>query len=97
MMKSLIKKPNAWLPIVLSVSALAAMLIYIEIAGVPTRQTDEGTGAHLFQIWLVLEVLMIGFFAVRWLSQTPKEALWILAIQIVSALLFVSTVFFLKL
>ena len=54
-------------------------------------------GAHLFQLWLVLEPLMVGFFAVKWLPRAPKQALFILALQIVVALLPISVVFSLKL
>ncbi|MBI3335814.1 MAG: hypothetical protein HY001_04960 [Candidatus Portnoybacteria bacterium] len=96
-MNSIIKKPSAWIPIVLSLAVLATMLIYIAIAGAPTRQPDEGTAAHLFQIWLVLEALMIGFFAIKWLPQRPKQALLVLAIQIVAALAACAPVFYFRL
>ena len=85
-MNSIIKKPSAWLPIVLSLLVLGTMLISIIIYGPPVREPDEGTGAHLFQIWLVLEVLMVGFFAINWLPRSPKPALLILAIQILAVL-----------
>jgi hypothetical protein len=61
-------------------------VIYITIFGI-VREADEGTGAHLFQLWLVLEPLMVGFFAVKWLPLAPKQALLILAFQILAALL----------
>ncbi len=96
-MNSLLKKPSAWLPVVASLTLLAAMLIGIEMFGVPVREADEGTGAHLFQIWLALEVLMVVFFAVKWLPQRHMQALLVLTIQIVAALLPMSIVFFLKL
>ena len=92
-----IKKPSAWIPIAISLTVLVIMLIYIALLGVPTREADEGTGAHLFQIWLVLEVLMVAFFAIKWLPQKPKQALLILAIQIIAILAACAPVFFLKL
>jgi hypothetical protein len=61
------------------------------------HQPDEGTGAHLFQIWLVLEVFMVGFFAVKWLPQKPKDTLFVLAIQIVAVLIVCAPVFYFKL
>jgi len=73
------------------------MLIWIAIAGPPVRQPDEGTGAHLFQIWLVLEILMVSFFAIKWLPQKPKPALLILAIQIIAILAACAPVFYFKL
>jgi len=96
-MNSLIKKPSAWIPIAISLAVLATMLIYITIAGATTRQPDEGTAAHLFQIWLVLEVLMVGFFAVKWLPQMPKQTFLVLVIQIVAVLAACALVFYLGL
>ncbi len=73
------------------------MLITIAISGPLVRQPDEGTGAHLFQIWLVVEVLMVAFFAIKWLPLKPKQALLVLAIQIFAVLAACAPVFFLKL
>ena len=95
-MNSIIKKPSAWIPIVIPLVFFAYMVIYISIYGI-VREKDEGTGAHLFQLWLVLEPFMVGFFAVKWLSQAPKQTLLILALQIIAALLPISVVFYFKL
>jgi hypothetical protein len=92
-MKSLLKKPSAWVPIAASLAVFAVMLITISTFGIPTRQPDEGTGAHLFQIWLALEALLITVFAVKWLPQRPTQAVLVIAIQAVSALLPMSVVF----
>jgi len=81
----------------MSLTVLAIMLIYIAIAGPPVRQPDEGTGAHLFQIWLVLEVFMVSFFAIKWLPRAPKQALLVLAIQIMVVLAACAPVFYFKL
>ncbi len=95
--KFLIKHPSAWIPIAMSLTVMGLWFIGIAMFGVPSREPDEGTAAHLFQIWLVLEVLMITFFAVVWLPQKPKEALLILAIQIIAALAACAPVFLLHL
>ncbi len=96
-MNSLLKKTSAWLPIAISLAVFAIMLAVIAMSGVPVRQPDEGIGAHFFQIWLVLEVVMVLFFAVKWLPQKPLQALLILVIQAVAVLLPMSIVFFLHL
>ena len=96
-MNSIMKQPSAWLPLVISLTALTAMLTSIATMGVPHREADEGTAAHLFQIWLVLEVLMVAFFAIKWLPQKPKQALLVLALQIVAVLAACAPVYFLKL
>ncbi|OGD32483.1 hypothetical protein A3C91_02530 [Candidatus Azambacteria bacterium RIFCSPHIGHO2_02_FULL_52_12] len=95
-MNSLLKKPSAWIPIAIPLIFFAYLVIYVTAFGI-VREEDEGIGAHLFQLWLVLEPLAVGFFAVTWLSRAPKQALFILALQIVAALLPISVVFSLKL
>ncbi len=96
-MKLLLKKPSAWVPIVLSLAALVAMLVSIAIAGVPARQPDEGVGAHFFQIWLVLETVLVLIFTAKWLPESPKQTILILILQIITILLPMSIVFFLNL
>jgi len=96
-MNSLLKKPSAWIPIALSLTVLAIMLIGIAMSGPPVRQPDEGTGAHLFQIWLVLEVVMVSFFAIKWLPKEPRQALIILGLQILAVLAACAPVFYFKL
>jgi len=95
-MNSIIKKPSAWIPIAIPLIFLTYIVIYILIFGI-VRQADEGTAAHLFQIWLALEPLMVGFFAFKWLPREPKPALFILALQIVAALLPIFVAFYFKL
>ncbi|MDO8522455.1 MAG: hypothetical protein Q7S08_04185 [bacterium] len=104
------KKPSAWIPIALSLAMLTFILTLLAIQGVPTpsadgtcigtcgrQNKDEGVGAHLFQLWLVLEVLMIPFFAVKWLPRAPKQTLAVLAIQIIAVLATCFPVFYLEL
>lgn len=100
-MNPLLKKPSAWIPIVMSLAILAMLItiLFYQMTtfGAIVREADEGTAAHLFQIWLVLEVFMIPFFAIKWLPQLPKQTLLVLVIQIVSAFLPISVIFSLKL
>jgi len=95
-MNSIIKKPSAWIPIVIPVTFFIYLVVYISLFGI-ARQEDEGIGAHLFQLWLVLEPFMIGFFAIKWFPRVPKQAMLILAFQIIAALLPISIVFYFKL
>ena len=102
-MISLLKKPSAWIPIAIPLAFFAYLVIYISLFGIvpeadgvcigTCRRDDEGTGAHLFQLWLLLEPFMLGFFAVKYLPLARKETLQILALQIVAALLPISVVF----
>ena len=69
----------------MSLTALAIVLVHIALFGV-ARETDEGTAAHLFQLLMSLQVPIVAFFAIKWIPQAPKQALQILALQIVAAL-----------
>lgn len=95
-MNSLIKKPSAWLPVVLSLAIIAVLVYFFTVYGI-VHDEDEGVAAHLFQLWLVLEVLMIPFFAIKWLPQQPKQAAVILAFQILALLIGCFPVFYFKL
>lgn len=97
-MYSLLRKPSAWVPIALSLGMLAFIFTYIMLFGVsaPQQNKDEGTPAHIFQLWLVLEAVMILFFAITWLSKEPKQALIILAIQIIAVLAACAPIFILE-
>ena len=96
MLKAL-KSPSAWIPLALTVAMLGVFVLYFAGVIPPDPTGDEGTGAHLFQIWLVLEVITVGFFAVKWLPTRPKETLYVLGLQIVLALIPLSIVFSLHL
>lgn len=85
-MKSLIKHPTAWVPIVMSATALAILLFYVAQFGTAQNE-DEGTAAHLFQLLMAGQLPIIAFFAVKWLPQAPKQALQILALQFCTGLI----------
>jgi len=95
-MYSILKKPSAWVPIAIPLIFFAYLVIYLIIFGI-VREEDEGTGAHLFQLWLALEPFLVGYFAVKWLPRAPKQALLVLALQIIAALLPLAIVFYFKL
>lgn len=95
-MDSVWKKPSAWIPIVSSVAILLMLLATLATSGL-VRHEDEGVEAHIFQLWLVLELVMIGFFGVKWLPRMPRQALVILTVQIISALAACFPVFYFNL
>lgn len=86
-MTSLIKKPSALTPILMSLAALVLVLGYVMVFGITEPQEDEGTAAHLFQLLMGLQVPSILFFAIKWLPQRPKEAFLVLALQCAAGLL----------
>jgi MFS superfamily sulfate permease-like transporter len=89
-----LKRPSAFLPIVMSCAALALVLGHVALYGI-VHEADEGTPAHLFQLLMAAQVPVILFFAVRWLPRAPKQALLVLALQAVAALAAFAAVFFL--
>jgi hypothetical protein len=93
---SIMKKPSAWLPMAMSLAALAVVLGHVAMFGV-VREADEGTAAHIWQILMAAQVPIVGFFAIKWLPRTPRPALLVLALQGGAALAALAPVFFLNL
>ncbi len=93
---SIIKKPAAFLPVAMSLAALAMVLGHIAIWGV-VREADEGTVAHLFQLLIMAQVPLVAVFAIRYLQQAPKATVCVLAMQAGAVLAAIAPVFLLHL
>jgi len=93
---STMEKPSAWIPLAMSLAALALVLGHVAMFGA-VREADEGTAAHLWQILMAGQVPIVAFFAIKWLPQTPRQALLVLALQAGAALAALAPVFFLNL
>lgn len=94
-LRTMIKRPSALVPVAMSFAALAIVLVHIIRSGV-ARQADEGTAAHLWQLFMAAQIPIVAFFAIRWLPQSPKSALPILALQAVAALAALAPVYLLN-
>lgn len=79
----------AWIPILMSGAALALVFGYVltgphapnlVIENGIARQ-DEGAAARLWQFLMVLQLPVIGWFALRWLPRAPRMAIAVLACQ----------------
>ncbi len=92
---TMLKKPSAFIPVAMSLAALALVLIHISLFGI-ARQADEGTAAHIWQLLMGLQVPILAFFAIRWLPQFPRQALEVMAVQALAALAALAPVFILK-
>jgi len=90
---TLMKRPSAFLPLAMSLAALILVLGTVARFGV-VREADEGTAAHLFQLLIGLQLPIVAFFAIRWLPDSPKQALEVLALQALARL---APVYFLQL
>jgi hypothetical protein len=93
---TLIKQPSAFLPLAMSLVALAIVLVHLARFGA-AREADEGTSAHLFQLLMAAQVPIVAFFAIKWLPQAPGPALQILALQAGAVLAALAPVFFFSL
>jgi hypothetical protein len=74
---------SAWIPLAIPVLMLLLALRHVLLFGV-TREADEGTEAHLFQ--LLMPVALIGalWFAATWIPRAPRQAALIFALQAVA-------------
>jgi hypothetical protein len=92
----MIRRASAFLPVAMSLAALAMVLGHVVLFGA-TREADEGTAAHVFQLLMVAQAPIVGVFAVKWLPRFPRPALEVLALQAGAALAAFAPVFFLGL
>jgi len=90
----LIKKPSAYIPLGMSLTALALVIGHALVYGI-VHETDEGTAAHVFQILMALQVPIIGYFILKWLTKRPKETILILALEAVAWIAAFASVYFL--
>jgi hypothetical protein len=88
------KQPSAFLPVAMSLAALALVLGHAAIYGI-VHEADEGTAAHLFHILMAAQIPIVAFFAIEWLPQAPGRALRVLALQAGAGLAAFASVFFL--
>jgi hypothetical protein len=93
---ALSRKPSAFLPMAMSLTALAVVLAHIALYGV-VRETDEGTAAHIWQLLMAGQLPFLVFFAIKWLPRAPRPTTCVLAMQAVAALASLAPVFFLNL
>jgi hypothetical protein len=80
---STFKLPSAWLPIAMSSTALALVSGCVLVCG-SAPEADEGAVAHLWQLLMLGQLPIIGWFALRWLRRGRSQALRVLAVQAVA-------------
>jgi hypothetical protein len=93
---TILKHPSAFLPVAMSLGALATVLIFVALHGT-APQADEGAAAHIWQLLMAAQIPIVAFFAIKWLPRTPRQALLVLALQGGAALAALAPVFFLNL
>src|SRR5215216_2318114 len=89
---TILKHPSAFLPVAMSLGALAAVLVFVALHGT-APQADEGAAAHIWQLLMAAQVPIVFFFAVKWLPRSPRQAVPILGLQVGAALVAAMPVF----
>lgn len=92
---TLLKRPSAFLPVAMSLAALATVLVFLASHG-PAPQADEGAAAHIWQLLMAAQVPIVLYFAIRWVPESPREAVPILALQLAAAVAALTPVFLLR-
>jgi hypothetical protein len=92
---TILKHPSAFLPVAMSLCALATVFIFIALHGT-APQPDEGAAAHIWQLLMAAQAPIVLYFAIKWVPQSPREAALILLLQIGAALAAMAPVFLLQ-
>ena len=97
-----VKRPSAFIPIAMSLTAMAVVLARVALVGtgpevVINGRPDEGTVAHIFQLLIGCQLPVLLFFAVTWLRRAPRQTLGVLALQAGAALAAMAPVFYFNL
>ena len=97
--KTAIRRPTGFLPLALSGAALALVLIRLTFIGAAPEmhagRLDEGTSAHLWQIFMIGQLPMIAHFAIRWLRTDLLGTLSVLGFQLLAIVAAMAPVFLL--
>ena len=82
------RRPSGYAPLILSGCALlmlAGALAYNLLTGVAVKEDhDEGVLAHLYQIMIGAQILIIPWFALRWGRRDWRAGLTLLAAQVLA-------------
>jgi hypothetical protein len=95
MNSSLIRKPSAFLPLLMSLIAL--MLVIVRLASGTAHVDDEDAATHVFQLLIAGQAPVVALFAARWLPREPAQALMMIAVQAGAALMALAPVVLLDL
>jgi len=83
---ALLRRATGYLPIAMSVGALAMIVWFVAMHGV-VRQPDEGAQAHLWQLLVAGQVPLVAYFAFTWLPRARRPALVVLTLQVAAVIL----------
>ena len=76
---SVIRLPGVWIPLAMSLAALALVLGHAAVFGV-VHEAAEGTAAHVWQIPMAGQLPILAYFIVKWLPSRPGASLKVLGL-----------------
>lgn len=80
------------LPVAISDFFIVLALRHVAIYG-PGVEADEGTEAHLFQLLMPVQAVVVAYFKYAWLPKSPRLALGVLALQLAAAAAVIALVY----
>ena len=81
----------------MSFVALAMIVVFVAINGFASSGNgDEGAPARIFQLIMLAQLPIAGYFAIRWLPKQPKQSLLVLAVQAVAWIIPIVTIIYLE-
>jgi hypothetical protein len=92
----IVRKPSAFVPLAMSVTALGVIGVAAMFGRLVPRP-DEGAEAHIWQLLMAGQLPVLAFFAVKWLPRAPKQALYVVGLQVAAVLAAMAPVYFLHL
>lgn len=95
-MSVLMRRPTAFVPMLMSLAAFAVVASYIVIYGV-ARESDEGAAVHIWQLLVCAQFPLVALFVFNWLPKAPQAAMRVLLMQSGAFLVAAAPVFFLHL
>jgi len=84
--RALMRQPTGYLPVAMSLGALAMIVWFVAVHGV-FHQPDEGAQAHLWQLLVAAQIPLMAYCAFRWFPRAGRPALIVLALQAAAILL----------
>jgi hypothetical protein len=75
---------SGWLPVAIPVFLLVLVARYLALHGLVSRP-NEDTEAHLFQLLMPVQLALMAYFALTWVSRAPRLALPVIVLQAAAA------------
>jgi hypothetical protein len=87
--RSPLRAASAWIPLLMSGAATALVVGYLAtgphaphmVIENGIARPDESAAARLWQLLMIMQLPLMGWFALKWLPRDPRRAAMVLAVQ----------------